>query len=357
LGESGYYPFGMGMPGRAYSSGSGYRYGFNGKEKDDEVKGDGVQYDYGARIYDSRLGRFLSMDPYQGKFPWFTPYQFASNTPIQAVDIDGKEGETYLETKIVNGKETVIRRVVEVDIYVKVSDDKNSTDYQVKDFSPASLKKFTQEFTNNLAKQYKDGKFKDKDGNNVSFKFNVTPFGGGEDAFNDFRNYLQEDEVGILKDAENLPVGTRTVVLEQTHLSDVKIPENDEANFAPTELGEFSGTSTVKINDQQFDRQDATYTLAHEVGHFFLSKHPDPQIRNMGSSAERHDKAGKGIFHYYPVKFVFHTSQINPEQNNKRVMETPGREGVNQANVTEFLKSIIDTGKRDVTPANPPANN
>ncbi|HPQ22500.1 MAG TPA: hypothetical protein PK147_11640, partial [Saprospiraceae bacterium] len=47
-----YYPFGWQMPSRTGSIGS-YRYGFNGKEKDDEVKGDGVQYDYGFRIYDS----------------------------------------------------------------------------------------------------------------------------------------------------------------------------------------------------------------------------------------------------------------------------------------------------------------
>ncbi len=56
-----YYAFGMQMPGRKLSG--GYRYGFNGKENDNEVKGTGAQYDYGFRIYDPRLGRFLSVDP------------------------------------------------------------------------------------------------------------------------------------------------------------------------------------------------------------------------------------------------------------------------------------------------------
>ena len=50
------------MPGRTFSS-SSYRYGFNGKENDNEVKGNGNQQDYGMRIYDPRLGRFLSIDP------------------------------------------------------------------------------------------------------------------------------------------------------------------------------------------------------------------------------------------------------------------------------------------------------
>lgn len=41
-----------------------YRYGFNGKENDNDVKGiEGSQQDYGMRIYDPRLGRFLSVDP------------------------------------------------------------------------------------------------------------------------------------------------------------------------------------------------------------------------------------------------------------------------------------------------------
>ncbi|MBW7891902.1 MAG: hypothetical protein H3C48_12960, partial [Chitinophagaceae bacterium] len=63
----------------------------NGKENDNEVKGEGNQQDYGMRIYDPRLGRFLSVDPLTDKYPELTPYQFASNTPIQAIDLDGKE--------------------------------------------------------------------------------------------------------------------------------------------------------------------------------------------------------------------------------------------------------------------------
>ena len=78
------------LPNRHGASDS-YRYAFNGKEKDDEVKGEGVQYDYGFRIYDARLGRFLSMDPLFQTYPYYTPYQFAGNNPIWATDLDGLE--------------------------------------------------------------------------------------------------------------------------------------------------------------------------------------------------------------------------------------------------------------------------
>jgi|GEM_PF-2745152 len=87
---SDYYPFGMQMVGRKFDAGK-YRYGFNGKEKDSDVKGEGVQYDYGFRIYDSRVGKFLSTDPLSQFYPWYTPYQFAGNKPIYAIDLDGLE--------------------------------------------------------------------------------------------------------------------------------------------------------------------------------------------------------------------------------------------------------------------------
>jgi RHS repeat-associated protein len=85
-----YYPFGMLQPGRSVNA-SGYRYGFNGKENDNEVKGEGNQQDYGMRVYDPRIGKFLSVDPLTKNYPWYTPYQFAGNTPIQAIDLDGME--------------------------------------------------------------------------------------------------------------------------------------------------------------------------------------------------------------------------------------------------------------------------
>lgn len=88
----GCYPFGALMPNR-HTGGSDYRYGFNGKEMDDEVKeSTGTQLDYGFRIYDPRLGKFLSVDPLTKSFPMLTPYQYASNNPIKNIDIDGLEG-------------------------------------------------------------------------------------------------------------------------------------------------------------------------------------------------------------------------------------------------------------------------
>jgi RHS repeat-associated protein len=83
-----YYPFGSPMPGRVFSAGD-YRYGFNGMEKDDEVKGSGNHYTTFWRQYDPRLGRWMSPDPLMKKFAAWSPYNFEFNNPINLIDIYG----------------------------------------------------------------------------------------------------------------------------------------------------------------------------------------------------------------------------------------------------------------------------
>ena len=83
-----YYPFGMTMPGR--KTAEGYRFGFGGQEKDDELKGQGNSLDFGARIYDPRTGRFFSIDPKYKDFLSLSPYVFAANNPIKYIDANGE---------------------------------------------------------------------------------------------------------------------------------------------------------------------------------------------------------------------------------------------------------------------------
>lgn len=85
---SDYYPFGMSMEKRTVSEG---KFGFNGKENIEEV--DGWQ-DYGERMYNRLIGRFPTADPlivYKQQYPELSTYQFASNRPIDGIDLDGLE--------------------------------------------------------------------------------------------------------------------------------------------------------------------------------------------------------------------------------------------------------------------------
>ncbi len=86
---SDYYNYGMQMPGRNYKT-ENYRYGIQGKEKDNELAGNGNAYDFGARILDPRVGRWLSTDPMETKFPSFSSYNVFENNPINKIDPDGK---------------------------------------------------------------------------------------------------------------------------------------------------------------------------------------------------------------------------------------------------------------------------
>ncbi len=88
LSATDYFPFGMQMPGRVYSASEGYRYGFNGKEKETSFSSD--SYDFGARVYNSLTGTFGSIDPLASKFPYESNYIFAGNNPISNIDVDGK---------------------------------------------------------------------------------------------------------------------------------------------------------------------------------------------------------------------------------------------------------------------------
>jgi RHS repeat-associated protein len=89
----------MTMPARKFSSGN-YRYGFNGKENDKDIT-NGAQ-DYGMRVYDSRLGKFLSVDPLSKEYPYYSPYHFAGNSPIKYLDLDGGEPLDYMDKWIYN---------------------------------------------------------------------------------------------------------------------------------------------------------------------------------------------------------------------------------------------------------------
>lgn len=68
-----------------------YMYGYNDKERDENEEFGGMHYDYGFRIYNPTLGRFLSVDPMARHFPWNSVYAYAENDPILCIDLDGLE--------------------------------------------------------------------------------------------------------------------------------------------------------------------------------------------------------------------------------------------------------------------------
>lgn len=105
-----YYPFGQLVPNR-HGSSTAYRYGFQGQEKDDEIKGEGNSLNYTFRMHDPRVGRFFAIDPLFKDYPHNSTYAFSENIVINAVELEGLE-KTYVIGKLNNeGFQTMLKVV------------------------------------------------------------------------------------------------------------------------------------------------------------------------------------------------------------------------------------------------------
>jgi RHS repeat-associated protein len=82
-----------------HGSTADYRYGFQGQEKDDEIKGEGNSLNYTFRMHDPRVGRFFARDPLSSKFPWNSPYAFSENRVIDGFELEGLEVVLFNEGK------------------------------------------------------------------------------------------------------------------------------------------------------------------------------------------------------------------------------------------------------------------
>ncbi|RKN76826.1 RHS repeat domain-containing protein [Ulvibacterium marinum] len=85
-----YYPFGQLLPGR-HGNSTDYRYGFQGQEMDNEIKGEGNSLNYTFRMHDPRVGRFFAVDPLARLYSWNSPYAFSENRVIDGVELEGLE--------------------------------------------------------------------------------------------------------------------------------------------------------------------------------------------------------------------------------------------------------------------------
>jgi RHS repeat-associated protein len=95
---SDYYSFGSEIAERTYEVVKPlYRFGFQAQEKDNEIYGKGNTLSFRFRIYNSRIGRFLSVDPLMKNYVYYSPYQFAGNRPIDCIDVEGKEPKSVVK--------------------------------------------------------------------------------------------------------------------------------------------------------------------------------------------------------------------------------------------------------------------
>jgi RHS repeat-associated protein len=244
------------------TDGDKYRFGFNGQEKVNEWSGVGNFMDYKERGQDTRIARFLSVDPLAKKFPMLTPYQFGSNNPIMNVDLDGLEGISYRLVANVNGLSIPVARVIEVDIFMAVN--KKGTD-------GGYSRKEADKLQKSIPAKFNTSGNIDEAGLPVYFQFNFKEFNPSNKAPNDLaRERLVIDQVNTNyteKGSERSLQSFKSMVMWMEAL-----PGDETGNQL---------TNKVKI-DPDRGPYERGHTENHEITHFLL--------QTAGSSNEQADE-------------------------------------------------------------------
>ncbi|MDJ0367970.1 DUF6443 domain-containing protein [Hymenobacter sp. H14-R3] len=95
--ENHYDPFGLNLVGIETADVPNSAFQYNGKEKQEDFRLNWL--DYGARMYDSQLGRWNSVDPLADKWNMISPYSYALDNPLLFLDPDGRDNIVYLQVQ------------------------------------------------------------------------------------------------------------------------------------------------------------------------------------------------------------------------------------------------------------------
>ncbi|MBX7046518.1 MAG: hypothetical protein K1X86_11855 [Ignavibacteria bacterium] len=209
---------------REWKSGDDAKFRFTGKERDNETG-----YDYfGARYYDSRIGRWGGMEPKYDKYIGLSPYSYAYNSSLKIIDVDGKDGRVVID----NSAKTIT--FYNVNFYTK--NDKypfalnNTKENRLEDYIAQGNEKWNEAAKGNKFSGY-----------DVKFVFSKEKIAGNVNALldNDF--------------------GANIVMSEK-----VRMVEGKEKKNVPAAV---SGNTLIIYDYGNNHGEDAKRTGAHELGH------------------------------------------------------------------------------------------
>lgn len=300
---SDYFAFGMTMPGR-HGEDDGYRYGFHGKEKVDEISGSGNSYDFGARIYDARLGRWLSLDPLAANYPSFSPYCGIGNNPIKFIDIDGREIINAETPGTANWKkvDAAIKKVEKTnpDLYNKLHGIPTKINITVGKLNPESVYSSVSDPVSSYSGIAKTPQRIELGVTSVKFSSNAIITGISNITYDSNNNPLDaqvetrlsgeeqekiRDEVWNT-DKENYEIKTNDLHLKRKTITDIEAEK----------LIKIEGEVNIVLDQLNISSKSYAKTLAHELGHaYFLITNPVKGFiwslldRNIPTKGKGHD--------------------------------------------------------------------
>jgi hypothetical protein len=264
--------------------------------------------DYGARLYNPAIGRWLSLDPLMKKYPNMSPYIFTANNPVIYVDYDGKdfilkiEGNkmTISATYYIENDEKMIKQVNNAISYINSHSDKF--------------------------------KFTDKDGNIYDIKFNLkSEIKETEDEAESAA--LSDDSGNFIKDDGGFPLDVFGTMGSTKKGGDLTLIAN--ANNAPPYWKE-------KFPEIEKDPDGYnTEVIKHEILHTLGVDHKASGERGTQIT----ESVVKGMLRYAGQKNL-KKGLIEPEKSkgfsmmdNKKLKKNPDYQP----------KVKIDTGKKDIS--------
>jgi RHS repeat-associated protein len=122
-------PFGVELKGRNLkkNNAKNYRFGFQGQEGDDQIKGDGNSVNFEFRMHDPRLGRFFAVDPLNKEFAYNSPYAFSENIIINAAELEGLE-KVFVYNRYTDGKGIVHTKYSHTEVDTRLKENVNRVD-------------------------------------------------------------------------------------------------------------------------------------------------------------------------------------------------------------------------------------
>jgi len=240
----------------------GYWYGFNGMESDDEIKGEGKTYNYTFRLYDSRIGRFLTIDLLAQNFSMLSPYQFAGNTPIQAIDLDGMEGVKTVDHLT---QTTTITLYI---LYVPNTVEDGNSGFSIEDVDKIQTQ--TNDYLSTTT--FVDVENQDEYGNPYCVEFNIQYVPVSSKAEASKIQYYNKDRTAILSKGSGYWKVTSSGQLKYV-----------EATTLPGKLN--------------FSNMPSPHTTIHEISHLLAHWSNENQIRE---TANEINEKGEDAFHNTP---------------------------------------------------------
>jgi RHS repeat-associated protein len=319
-----YYPFGMEMPGRTFVLGGGYRYGFGGQEKDQEVYGSTSLYYAAFWEYDARIGRRWNVDPITK--PWESPFASFKNNPLFFADPDGKDG---IATIKISDPLTKGKKIYEGGskqnpnhITVKANYYYNSNTLHKVDGAEEALKASIEEYNNS------DFTVMGEDGKYYKVKFELSAIAVEQSDLQDIRvEHAMKDNAGDDTDEGYAPYGS---------IVDVDVPGMNDMD--PSELGS-ANTNTISIRsagvaDAIKAGADKKITLKnllkHEIGHNLGGAHEDSGVLDKSEWATEKSQI------------------ITGNGPSTRILTYPNK--LTKGNVEALIKTIWAGGKQGERP-------